>query len=429
MSILVAGNEIYQFIRGLTADYPDNDINGYIAWAAGGATDTTSRGISMQAQKFLGTNIVMQNKTGATGAIATEFVSRLPADGYSLLYNAENPTLYHVMDISNVDYEEFYPVLLFGSQVPVVIVPPNSKYQSIKEVIEDAAANPGKISLGISGVGGLPYNVSCMLQSTSNVQFNQVPFDGDSSIISALLGGHVDLSVVNYSTAADLYKTGDLRILTVLNNDRKLIALDVTCDGTCTHVGLISEDGVADIVIMRNLYAVEKNNVLQLGGVTDYAAFTDESGTTYERALTHFCLVTDDARSADISGSEYFGIFCDPDILSRMIEFIFRKSFSDLEDQVSNSGECFPGISELGKIVLYLRICLCKIIKVINRIHYFFTSTRWPLFSIAAMMASTCFSHSSIEPASDITRSTGSVPLFLRRTRPSSPSSLVQAST
>ena len=127
VSILVAGNEIYQYVRGLTADYPDNDINGYIAWAAGGATDTTSRGISVQAQKFLGTNIVMQNKTGATGAIATEFVAHLPADGYSLLYNAENPTLYHVMDISNVDYEQFYPVLLFGSQVPVVIVPPNSK--------------------------------------------------------------------------------------------------------------------------------------------------------------------------------------------------------------------------------------------------------------------------------------------------------------
>lgn len=220
VSILVAGNEIYQYVRGLTAEYPDNDINGYIAWAAGGATDTTSRGISVQAQKFLGTNIVLQNKTGATGAIATEFVYRLPADGYSLLYNAENPTLYHVMDISNIDYEDFYPVLLFGSQVPVVIVPPGSKYQSIKEVIEDAKANPGKISLGISGVGGLPYNVSCMLQSTSEVQFNQVPFDGDSSIISALLGGHVDLSIVNYSTAADLYKSGDLRILTVLNNDR-----------------------------------------------------------------------------------------------------------------------------------------------------------------------------------------------------------------
>ena len=87
-------------------------------------------------------------------------------------------------------------------------------------MIEDAKASPGKISLGISGVGGLPYNVACMLQSTSNVEFNQVPFDGDSSIISALLGGHVDLSIVNYSTAADLYNTGDLRILTVLNNDR-----------------------------------------------------------------------------------------------------------------------------------------------------------------------------------------------------------------
>ena len=220
ISILVAGNEIYQFVRGLTAEYPDNDLNGYIAWGAGGATDTTSRGITVQAQKFLGANIVMQNKTGATGAIATEFVSRLPADGYSLLYNAENPTLYHVMDISNIDYEEFYPVLLFGSQVAVVIVPPDSKYQSIKDVIDEAAANPGKLNLGISGVGGLPYNVSCMMESTSGVDFNQVPFDGDASIISALLGGHVDLSVVNYSTAADLYKSGDLRILTVLDNQR-----------------------------------------------------------------------------------------------------------------------------------------------------------------------------------------------------------------
>ncbi|MDO5139374.1 MAG: tripartite tricarboxylate transporter substrate-binding protein, partial [Oscillospiraceae bacterium] len=147
VSILVAAKEIYSFVRGLTAEYPDNDLNGYIAWGAGGATDTTSRGITVQAQKFLGSNIVMQNKTGATGAIATEFVYRLPADGYSLLYNAENPTLYHVMDISNIDYEEFYPVLLFGSQVAVVIVPPDSKYQSIKDVIEDAAANPGKIEL------------------------------------------------------------------------------------------------------------------------------------------------------------------------------------------------------------------------------------------------------------------------------------------
>lgn len=219
-SILVAANELYTYIRGLTADYPDNDVNGYIAWAAGGATDTTSRAIAVQAQKFLGTNIVMQNKTGATGAVATEFVAHQTADGYSILFNAENPTLYHVMDISTVDYDDFYPVLLFGSQVACVIVPPNSKYNSISDVIEDAAANPGKINLGISGVGGLPYNVACMLSSTSNVEFNQVPFDGDSSIISALLGGHVDLSIVNYSTCADLYKTGDVKILTVLDNDR-----------------------------------------------------------------------------------------------------------------------------------------------------------------------------------------------------------------
>lgn len=228
-SILVAVNEIYHYVRGLTAEYPDNDVNGYIAWAAGGATDTLSRAIAVQAQKYLGTNIIMQNKTGATGAVATEFVAHQAADGYSILFNAENPTLYHVMDISTVDYDDFYPILLFGQQIACVIVPPDSKYNSIKDVIEDAKANPGKINLGISGAGGLPYNVACMISSTSGVEFNQVPFDGDSSIISALLGGHVDLSVVNYSTCADLYKTGDVKILTVLDNDRLEAIPDVEC--------------------------------------------------------------------------------------------------------------------------------------------------------------------------------------------------------
>lgn len=220
LSAAVCGHELWNSVSGRDSVYPESDINGYIAWAAGGATDTSSRALSMYARKYLGKNIVLQNRTGATGAIATEFVHHQPHDGYSLLFNAENPTLYKLMDISQIDYDDFYPLLLTGSQVPVLVVPPSSPYKSITDLIADAKARPGQIKIGISGVGGLPFNVAVMLQTTSGVEFNKVPFDGDSAIITALMGRHVDISVVNCSAAMDLAKAGRIRLLTVMNNER-----------------------------------------------------------------------------------------------------------------------------------------------------------------------------------------------------------------
>ena len=219
ISIGVAAHEAYDAVRSMKAEYPDNDISGYIAWGAGGATDTISRTICVLAEKELGTHIVLQNKTGASGGICTEFVNRQKADGYSLLFNAENPPLYQVMNISNVSYDQYYPVLLFGSQTPVIIVPVDSPYQSVTDLIADAKARPGEISIGITGAGGLPFNVAAMLKSTSGVEFNQVPYNGDADISTAIMGHHVDVSVANYSTVAELAHAGRVRILTVMANE------------------------------------------------------------------------------------------------------------------------------------------------------------------------------------------------------------------
>ena len=114
VSTVVAATEIYRTVRSYTAEYPDGNINGYVAWGAGGPTDTVSRSLSIYAAEALGTNIIIQNKTGATGSVATEFVQRQQSDGYSLLFNSENPPLYKVMGISNVDYDDYYPVIIAG---------------------------------------------------------------------------------------------------------------------------------------------------------------------------------------------------------------------------------------------------------------------------------------------------------------------------
>lgn len=220
VSTAVAGLEIYKTIRSYTAEYPDSDINGYVAWGAGGPTDTMSRALSIYAADALDTNIIIQNKTGASGSVATEFVKRQKDDGYSILFNAENPPLYKVMGISQIDYDDFYPVIIIEQQTGVLVAKADSKYNTITDVFEDAKENPGKINLATTGAGGLPSNVAAMMESTSGVSFNQVPYDGDSSVLSAILGGHADLTIINYSTAIDYVRDGSLKIITVFDNER-----------------------------------------------------------------------------------------------------------------------------------------------------------------------------------------------------------------
>lgn len=224
---VVAVLEIKEALSSYTDAYPENDISGYIAWGAGGATDTVSRNLSAHAAKILGVDIILQNKPGATGGIATEFVYRQKSDGYSLLYNAENPTLYKVLNISNVDYSNFYPVILVSQQTAVLVVKADSKFMSISDVIEAARKAPGTVKLATTGVGGLPSNVAAMIEGTSHVTFNQIPFDGDSTAMTAVMGGHADVSVINYSIAADYAEEGSVRIICVLANERLDHAPDI----------------------------------------------------------------------------------------------------------------------------------------------------------------------------------------------------------
>lgn len=219
-STIVAGIELYGGLHFYTQAYPASNINGYVAWGAGGPTDVVSRALSVHAAEELGTNIIIQNKTGASGSVATEFVKRQPANGYSILFNSENPPLYKVMGLSNIDYDDYYPVIVAGQQTAVLVVASNSKYNTIEELFEDAESQPGKITLATTGAGGLTSNVAAMMAATSDVSFNQVPFDGDSSVITALLGGHADVTVINYSSAVDFVKDGSIRILTVFSDER-----------------------------------------------------------------------------------------------------------------------------------------------------------------------------------------------------------------
>lgn len=204
---------------GMAADFPSKDLQGYIMWGAGGATDVVARGVTPLAEAALGKSIVLTNKTGGTGAIATIYVNSRPSDGYSLLYGAENPQLYKVLGLAEIDYDKFYPVNILAHGVGVVIVKADAPWKTFKELVADIQKRPGQVKMGTTGTGGLPHTIGSMLKTEIKFDVTAVPFDGEGPGTTALLGGHIDFIPVGISAAAENVKAGRVRALTVVNTE------------------------------------------------------------------------------------------------------------------------------------------------------------------------------------------------------------------
>jgi tripartite-type tricarboxylate transporter receptor subunit TctC len=205
--------------------YPNQNINGIIPWGAGGETDTLDRTIVPLVEPILGTKIILSNKTGATGTIGTQYVYEQKADGYTLLFNAENPGIYEVLGLSNLDYGDFIPIMVMAKAIGVLVVNSDSPYQTYPDLIN--AMKNEKVKTGSSGVGALPFNSFSLVKKIENVEPNYVTYDGGGPLTTALLGNQVDSAVVGISTALQYIKNGDLRALAVFSNEPVELIKDV----------------------------------------------------------------------------------------------------------------------------------------------------------------------------------------------------------
>lgn len=201
------------------ADYPEREILGVVMWGAGGATDTVARAVNPAAEEALGKPIVVLNKSGGAGAISTAFVNAAPADGYTVLYGAENPQLHGVMGVSDIDYGDMYPINILGRGVAVIAVPAESEYQTLSDLLEDIAANPGSVKMGSTGPGGLPSTIGALISNAAEFDVTAIPFGGEGPGLTAMLGGEVDFMPSGISAAAEQIKAGNMRALAVVNPD------------------------------------------------------------------------------------------------------------------------------------------------------------------------------------------------------------------
>lgn len=200
-----------------TVSYPTKNISGIVQWGAGGGTDSLMRPLASIAEKSLGVSIVIENKTGGTGSIATQYVYDAPSDGYTLLMGAENPQLYTMLEIINLTYADFEPVFVIGDETVGIVVGKNSKYSSVKALIEDALKKPGELTVATTGAGGLPWTVTSYLTAITGATFTQVPYDSDATARTAVIGGECDFTVAKVQSALEAHKSGDLKYISMLS--------------------------------------------------------------------------------------------------------------------------------------------------------------------------------------------------------------------
>ncbi|MDT2023826.1 tripartite tricarboxylate transporter substrate-binding protein [Methylocella sp. CPCC 101449] len=202
-----------------------------VGFAAGGSTDATARLFAEQLRAYAPT-VIVENKVGAAGRIAVDYVKNAAPDGSTLLYTVDFPlTLYpHIFKKLNYDpINDLTPVAPLTKSALVLSVGPSvpDSVKTLQGFVEWCKANPGKASYATTGAGGTPHFVGVLLSNASKVPMTPVHYRGGAPALQDLLGGHVAASINPIGEALPLGQAGQIRMLAVASSQRSRFLPDV----------------------------------------------------------------------------------------------------------------------------------------------------------------------------------------------------------
>ena len=228
----------------LAQEYPSRPIRLLVGFAAGGSTDVFARAIAPRLQALLGQPVVIENRPGAGGNIATEATARSAPDGYTLLLGtigplAINPTLYG--NLSFDPLKDLTPVSLIGEVPNVLAVPVDRPFRSVADIIAAAKARPETLNFGSSGIGSAGHLAAEQLNLMAGIRTTHVPYRGGGALLPELIVGRVDYAFTTALNGIPQAEAGKLRILGVPNGKRVPLLPDIP---TIAESGLPGFDGV-----------------------------------------------------------------------------------------------------------------------------------------------------------------------------------------
>ena len=219
--------------RALAQDasaWPQRPLRLIVGFVPGGGTDVSARILSARLSTVLGQQVVVENKPGASGLIAADYVAKADADGYTLLLaNMQSTVAAPYVVQSNLDpIKDFTAVRYIGSVPNVLVVnPAKHPYTSVQNLVDDARAKPKQLLYASSGMGSPQHLSAARFSQIAGVTMEHVPYKGSGQAMTDLLGGSVDLNFDTLPGAINQIQAGKLRPLAVTSAERSKRLPDV----------------------------------------------------------------------------------------------------------------------------------------------------------------------------------------------------------
>ena len=215
-SIMLAAG-ILVSATSIAADYPSKNIRLVVPFGAGGGTDAVGRTLANSAKDILGQNISIMNRTGGAGAVGMSFGAQQRADGYTLTVVTREIASLPQMGLMRHTADDFRLIRLVNLDPAVVLVAADSPYNTINDLIKEAKEKPGSVKFASTAA---PNFYLMSLEKDQDIKLNAIPYNGASEAIPAVLGHHTDVTMVTPGEAIAQLRSGQLKALGVLSEER-----------------------------------------------------------------------------------------------------------------------------------------------------------------------------------------------------------------
>ncbi|MEO8317013.1 MAG: tripartite tricarboxylate transporter substrate binding protein [Bradyrhizobium sp.] len=209
--------------------FPTKSVHIFVPYAAGGAVDVLTRTLGDVVSKQWGQSVVVENRPGAGGVIASQAVATSAPDGYTLIMvasgHATNPFLYPKIPYDT--FKDFTPVSLLASSPNILLVRADSPFKTVGDLIAAARAKPGSLSFAHAGSGTSTHMAGELLKSLAKIDLNGIPYKGGAPAINDLLGGQIPMTFNNGPESVGQLQAGTVRALAVTTASRAPFLPDV----------------------------------------------------------------------------------------------------------------------------------------------------------------------------------------------------------
>ncbi len=210
-------------------DYPSRPIRLVVGFAAGGTTDFMARLLADKLRGPLGQSVIVENKTGANGALGAEAVAKSEPDGYTLYFTTAGvATVYpHLRPAPYDPIKDFAPVALVAFNSTMLVVSAAMPVKSARDFAELARREPGKYTIAITGIGSVSHLGTVLYQAAAGIKLNMVPYRGAAPAMTDLLGGQLDALFGDGPTVISYISAGKVKALAATSQRRSDIFPDV----------------------------------------------------------------------------------------------------------------------------------------------------------------------------------------------------------